>query len=159
MKAGAGTVAIIAGSGSDAEWVEKIEKHLTSFPLINVQKIVASAHKTPEYVSRWVKSLDSINSKLVYIAVAGRSNALGAYLDFATPNPVVNCPPYSEKYAGGDIFSSLRLPSGSGAVTVIEPEAAAIAAAKILAENNLLTWATLFKFQRDLRNKVISANP
>ena len=159
VKAEAGTVAIIAGSGSDAEWVEKIEKHLTSFPLINVQKIVASAHKTPEYVSRWVKSLDSINSKLVYIAVAGRSNALGAYLDFATPNPVVNCPPYSEKYAGGDIFSSLRLPSGSGAVTAIEPEAAAIAAAKILAENNLLTWATLFKFQRDLRNKVISANP
>jgi len=106
-----------------------------------------------------VKNLDSINSKLVYIAVAGRSNALGAYLDFATPNPVVNCPPYSEKYAGGDIFSSLRLPSGSGAVTAIEPEAAAIAAAKILAENNLLTWATLFKFQRDLRNKVISANP
>jgi phosphoribosylaminoimidazole carboxylase PurE protein len=159
VKVDAGTVAIIAGSESDAEWVEKIEKHLSGFPQINVQKIVASAHKTPEYVSRWVKSLDSINSKLIYIAVAGRSNALGAYLDFATPNPVINCPPYSEKYSGADIFSSLRLPSGSGAVTVIEPEAAAIAAAKILAESNLLAWATLFKFQKDLSSEIISANP
>ncbi len=153
-----GTVTIIMGSEGDKEWVEKIQNHLSKFQGINIQQIVASAHKTPEYVSHWVKKLDSNNSKLVYIAVAGRSNALGAYLDFATPNPVINCPPYSEKYAGADIYSSLRLPSGSGAVTVIEPEAAAIAVAKIFAESNLMTWARLFKFQKDLRDKIISAN-
>lgn len=158
VKEDVGTMVIIMGSESDREWVEKIEKHLARFPDISVQSIVASAHKTPEYVSKWVKKLDSTNSKVVYVAVAGRSNALGAYLDFATPNPVINCPPYSEKFAGADIFSSLRLPSGSGALTVIEPEAAAVAAAKIFAESNLLTWARIFKFQKELRDKIISTN-
>ncbi|MEX0616911.1 MAG: phosphoribosylaminoimidazolesuccinocarboxamide synthase [Candidatus Woykebacteria bacterium] len=158
IKTISGTCAIIMGSESDAGWVEKIEKHLSQFTTVKVQKIVASAHKTPEYVSDWVKKLDSTNSHLVYIAVAGRSNALGAYLDFATASPVISCPPYSEKYAGADIYSSLRLPSGSGALTVIEPEAAAVAAAKIFAENNLLTWANLFKFQKELRRKVVKSN-
>ena len=154
----AGTVAIIMGSAADEEWVGKIVAKLKKFSGISVETIVASAHKTPEYVSNWVKKLDATNSRLVYVAVAGRSNALGAYLDFATPNPVINCPPYSEKYAGADIFSSLRLPSGSGALTVIEPDAAAVGAAKILAENNILTWARIYKFQKDLREKVTSAN-
>ncbi|MCH8821538.1 AIR carboxylase family protein [Patescibacteria group bacterium] len=158
VKEDVGTVAIIMGSVGDKEWVDKIVDKLKKFSGISIETIIASAHKTPDYVSTWVKKLDSTNSNLVYIAVAGRSNALGAYLDFATPNPVINCPPYSEKYAGSDIYSSLRLPSGSGALTVIEPEAAAISAAKIFSENNLLTWARLFKFQKGLRNKITSAN-
>lgn len=158
VKTDVGTVAIIMGSAGDKEWCSEIAKHLGEFDGVKVQLIVASAHKTPDYVSNWVRKLDSTNPHLVYIAVAGRSNALGSYLDFATPNPVINCPPYSDKFAGADIYSSLRLPSGSGALTVIEPEAAAIAAAKIFAENNLLTWARLFKFQKGLREKIISAN-
>ena len=158
VQADAGTVAIIMGSAADEEWVGKIVDKLKKFDGVSVETIVASAHKTPEYVSEWVKKLDAVNSNLVYIAVAGRSNALGAYLDFATPNPVINCPPYSEKYAGADIFSSLRSPSGSGALTVIDPEAAAVASAKILAENNILTWARIYKHQKGLKDKVISAN-
>jgi 5-(carboxyamino)imidazole ribonucleotide mutase len=47
--------------------------------------------------------------------------------------PVIACPPYSEKFGGVDIYSSLRVPSGVGLVVTIEPESAAIAAAKIFA--------------------------
>src|SRR3989344_2244317 len=58
-KIDAGTCAIIMGSFVDGEWVDEIVKHLEKFEGINIQTIVASAHKTPEYVSEWVKKLDS----------------------------------------------------------------------------------------------------
>jgi 5-(carboxyamino)imidazole ribonucleotide mutase len=71
--------------------------------------------------------------KVIYITVAGRSNALSAFVDANTSKPVLACPPYSEKFGGADIFSSLRVPSGIGSLVTVEPEGAAIAAAKILA--------------------------
>jgi 5-(carboxyamino)imidazole ribonucleotide mutase len=46
---------------------------------------------------------------------------------------VIACPPYSEKFGGVDVYSSLRVPSGVGLVVTIEPEGAAIAVAKIFA--------------------------
>jgi phosphoribosylcarboxyaminoimidazole (NCAIR) mutase len=46
--------------------------------------------------------------------------------------PVIACPPYSEKFAGGDLLSSLRVPSGVAPAVVLEPESAALLAAKIL---------------------------
>jgi 5-(carboxyamino)imidazole ribonucleotide mutase len=92
---------------------------------------VASAHKTPEKVLEILKEHEG--EKVVYITVAGRSNALSAFVDANTTKPVIACPPYSDKFAGVDIFSSLRVPSGVGSVVTIEPEGAAIAAAKIFA--------------------------
>jgi 5-(carboxyamino)imidazole ribonucleotide mutase len=71
--------------------------------------------------------------KVVYVTVAGRSNALSAFVDANSTKPVIACPPYSEKFGGADIYSSLRVPSGVGSVLTIEPEGAAIAAAKIFA--------------------------
>jgi 5-(carboxyamino)imidazole ribonucleotide mutase len=47
--------------------------------------------------------------------------------------PVIACPPYSEKFSGADIYSSLRVPSGVGSLVILEPEGAALAAAKLLA--------------------------
>jgi 5-(carboxyamino)imidazole ribonucleotide mutase len=46
---------------------------------------------------------------------------------------VISCPPYSDRFGGADIFSSLRLPSGIATPTILEPEGAALLAAKILA--------------------------
>jgi len=65
--------------------------------------------------------------------VAGRSNALSGFVDANTAKPVIACPPYSEKFGGVDVFSSLRVPSGVGSVVTIEPEGAAIVVAKIFA--------------------------
>ena len=53
-------------------------------------------------------------------------------MDANTTKPVIACPPYSDKFGGADIYSSLRAPSGIGCTVVLEPEGAAIAAAKIL---------------------------
>ena len=69
----------------------------------------------------------------VFVAVAGRSNALGGVLDGNSLCPVINCPPYSKKYKGLDVLSSLRMPSRIACTTILEPENAGLAALKILA--------------------------
>lgn len=118
------------GSERDLEFAREIGKHLEAFGLAYEFR-VASAHKTPEKVLKIIREYE--NENVVYITVAGRSNALSAFVDANTTKPVIACPPYSEKFAGADIYSSLRVPSGVGSVVIIEPEGAAIAAAKILA--------------------------
>lgn len=125
-----GKVVILMGSKSDFEFSQQIGKYLEMLG-VGHEFRVASAHKTPEMVLEILKEYEG--ERVVYITVAGRSNALSAFVDANTLKPVIACPPYSEKFSGADIFSSLRVPSGIGSVVTIEPEGAAIAAAKILA--------------------------
>jgi len=125
-----GKVVVLMGSERDLEFCREIAKHLKAFGLDYTFR-VASAHKTPEKVLEILKECEK--EKVVYITAAGRSNALSAFVDAHTTKPVIACPPYSEKFSGSDIYSSLRVPSGIGSVVTIEPEGAAIAAAKIFA--------------------------
>jgi 5-(carboxyamino)imidazole ribonucleotide mutase len=123
-------VIVLMGSEKDLEFCKEIAKHLKSFGL-SYEFRVASAHKTPEKVLEILRDHEKEN--VVYVTVAGKSNALSALVDANTAKLVIACPPYSEKFGGADLLSSLRVPSGVGSVVVIEPEAAAIAAAKIFA--------------------------
>ena len=123
-------VVILMGSEMDMDFCRKIAEHLKNLGL-SYEYRVASAHKTPRKVLEILKEYEG--EKIVYITVAGKSNALSAFVDANTVKPVVACPPYSEKFAGADIYSSLRVPSGIGSVVTLEPEGAAIAAAKIFA--------------------------
>ncbi|MEM3597153.1 MAG: AIR carboxylase family protein [Candidatus Bathyarchaeia archaeon] len=125
-----GKVVILMGSEKDSDFCREIANHLKAFSL-TYEFRVASAHKTPEKVLEILREYESEN--VVYITVAGRSNALSAFVDANTAKPVIACPPYSEKFGGADIYSSLRVPSGIGSVVTIEPEGAAIAVAKIFA--------------------------
>lgn len=121
-------ILIVMGSKSDLKFAEKIGEKLKFFG-VNFEYDVASAHKTPEKVLRIVKREDVD----LFITVAGRSNALSGMIDANTVKPVIACPPYSDKFAGMDVLSSLRMPSGVAPLVVLEPENAAIAAVKILA--------------------------
>ena len=125
-----GKAIVIMGSERDLEFCSEIAKHLKLLG-VEYEFRVASAHKTPEKVLEILKEFE--DAKVIYITVAGRSNALSAFVDANTSKPVIACPPYSEKFGGADIFSSLRVPSGIGSLVTVEPEGAAIAAAKILA--------------------------
>jgi len=125
-----GKAIVIMGSERDLEFCSEIAKHLKLLG-VEYEFRVASAHKTPEKVLEILKEFE--DAKVIYITVAGRSNALSAFVDANTSKPVIACPPYSEEFGGADIFSSLRVPSGIGSLVTVEPEGAAIAAAKILA--------------------------
>ncbi len=124
------TAVIIMGSKSDLKWCEKIKENLSKFGVKSILR-VASAHKVPMKCYEIIKEYEK--EKVVFITIAGRSNALSGFADAQTWCPVISCPPYSDKFAGSDIYSSLRMPSSVAPMTVLEPANAALAAAKILA--------------------------
>lgn len=144
-------VVILMGSEKDLEFSQEIAKHLKAFK-IEYKFRVASAHKTPKKVLEILEEYEKEN--VVFITVAGRSNALSAFVDAHTTKPVIACPPYSEKFSGADVFSSLRVPSGIGSLVTIEPESAAIAAAKIFAAQNQKLAKIISDYQ-ELRRKEI----
>jgi 5-(carboxyamino)imidazole ribonucleotide mutase len=150
-----GKVLIIMGSERDLDFSREIAKYLK---LLNVsyEFRVASAHKTPERVLEILKEFE--NEKVVYVTVAGRSNALSAFIDGNTSKIVIACPPYSEKFGGADIYSSLRVPSGIGSVVTIEPEGAAIAAAKIFGLEDPQLESNVKSYQESKKRELEKAN-
>jgi 5-(carboxyamino)imidazole ribonucleotide mutase len=150
-----GKVVLLMGSERDLEFCREIAKHLKALGLEYVFR-VASAHKTPEKVLEILKEYEK--DKVVYVTVAGRSNALSAFVDANTVKPVIACPPYSEKFGGADIYSSLRVPSGVGSVVTIEPEGAAVVAAKIFAVDDKELADRVRECQQEKRKEIEKAD-
>ena len=146
-------VVILFGSKADVDFAEPLRRMLKEFE-INFDQRVASAHKTPEKVLKVLRECEKGKDEVVYITIAGRSDALSGMVDANTKYPVIACPPYSEKFAGADIYSSLRVPSGVAPLVVLEPEAAAIAAAKILALGDEGLSKKIEEFQHRIKEKV-----
>jgi len=138
-KRGGGFVGIIMGSTSDAAHADKIAKALENLG-VPARRHVASAHKTPLYALQKVQQIDNMLGRAVYITIAGRSNALSAFVDAATANPVIACPVLGSTWGGMEVVSSLALPGGVASMVVLEPENAALAAAKILASDDSVLY-------------------
>ena len=146
---------VIMGSERDLEFCREVAKHLKMLG-VDYEFRVASAHKTPEKVLAILKEFEKEN--VVYVTVAGRSNALSAFVDANTSKPVIACPPYSEKYGGADVLSSLRVPSGIGSVVTIEPEGAAIVVAKIFALSDEELEKRVKDYQSGKKREIEKAN-
>jgi 5-(carboxyamino)imidazole ribonucleotide mutase len=119
-------VVIFMGSKSDLPFAKQIAAELAELD-IACELRVASAHKSARYLLDLLTQYEAQEGARVYITVAGRSNALSGMVDANVTAPVIACPPYSEKYAGADLFSSLRMPSGVAPAVVLEPRGAALA--------------------------------
>ena len=122
---------IIMGSESDRTFVEKItdefDKHNIEYH-INV----ASAHKQPLEVLEILKS-NSDKKGIVYITIAGRSNALSGFVAANSNNPVIACPPFKDKMDMlVNIHSTLQMPSKAPVLTILDPGNCALAAKRIL---------------------------
>jgi 5-(carboxyamino)imidazole ribonucleotide mutase len=124
-------VVILMGSKADEEHSRRIAEAARGFGLEAVLR-VGSAHKTPQHVMDLLRRYEADPRPKVYITVAGRSNALSAFVDGRVRAPVIACPPPSDSFGGADIFSSLRMPSGVAPAVVLDPANAALLAAKIL---------------------------
>ena len=122
---------IIMGSPGDEPVGRQIARALDEFG-IPWELRVASAHKVPRRLLEMLEAYEADPRPKVYITVAGRSNALSGLVDAQVSAPVIACPPYSDRFAGGDVLSSLRVPSGVAPAVLLEPENAALLAAKIL---------------------------
>lgn len=124
-------VVIVMGSKGDLAHAQAVVKTLKAVDIAYEMR-VCSAHKATQRLLELLQEYESAGP-LVYITIAGRSNALSAVVDANTRHPVIACPPYSDRFGGMDILSSLRLPSGIASPTILEPDGAALLAAKILA--------------------------
>jgi 5-(carboxyamino)imidazole ribonucleotide mutase len=151
----AGKAIVIMGSERDLGFSREIGNYLKLLG-VNYEFRVASAHKTPERVLEIINEFEK--EKVVFVTVAGRSNALSAFIDGNTTKPVIACPPYSEKFGGADILSSLRVPSGIGSVVTIEPEGAAIATAKILGLQDKELEINVEEYQESKKKELDKAN-
>ena len=150
-------VIIIMGSPSDEPLARKIGAGLDAFD-IPWQMRVASAHKVPAHLIDMLAAYEQDPHPKVYVTVAGRSNALSGMVDAQVSAPVIACPPYSEKFGGGDLLSSLRVPSGVAPAVVLEPEAAALLAAKILAISEPALRERIREVQAQQRARLLEAD-
>ncbi len=123
-------IVIIMGSKSDQEWVDKIKAGLAEWDL-EVVEHVSSAHKVPEKTFAIIQEYNH-ERQIIYIAVAGRSNALSGVISANSIHPVIACPPFKDKsdYLV-NIHSTLQMPSDTPALTVLNPKNTAAACARI----------------------------
>lgn len=148
-------VIIILGSKVDLDWAKQITKVLDSFGIENITRI-ASAHKVPLKCYDLIKKYEKEN--VVFITIAGMSNALSGFTDAQTHCPVIACPPYSDKFGGADLFSSIRMPSGVAPLTILSPENAALATAKILGLSNHDIKKKITEYQEKKRIELEAAD-
>ena len=121
---------IIMGSSSDEPHAKKITDKLDEYKIL-WEKHVASAHKQPLEV---LKILDENSGEkdVVYITIAGRSNALSGFVAANSEHPTIGCPPFSDKSDMlVNIHSTLQMPSNTPVLTVIDPGNCALAVKRI----------------------------
>ena len=132
---------IFAGSVKDEKHVTKLKNELKK-QNIYATSYVSSAHKNTREV---MDILDKYNAektecvlwkkrKIVWITVAGRSNALSGVVSANTPYPVIACPPFADKMdMTVNINSTLQCPSNVPVMTVLEPSNVALCVKKMFA--------------------------
>ena len=118
------------GSTSDEHHAKKITDKLDDYNIAWEQH-AASAHKQP------LKVLDILNANkdkkdIVYITIAGRSNALSGFVAANSTFPTIGCPPFSDKSDMlVNIHSTLQMPSNTPVLTVLDPGNCALAIKRI----------------------------
>ncbi len=124
-----GKIVILSGSVSDQKFVEKIQAACEEFG-IEQEWIAGSAHKEGEKVLATIRKYD--DKKVIFITVAGRSNALSGFCAGHTKKPVIACPPFADKVdMMVNINSTIQMPSDVPAMTILEPRNAVIACKRI----------------------------
>ena len=150
-------VIIIMGSASDEGEAQKIIERLKYFG-IDFALRVASAHKTVEHLIDIVHYYDEMEREKLYITIAGRSNGLAGVVDGLTSSPTLTCPPYSNSFAGMDVFSSLRMPEGISPAVILEPDNIAMFVARLFAFHHPQIKEKLKTYIEGLKKKVMDSD-
>ena len=121
---------IIMGSTSDEPHAKKITDKLDEYN-ITWEQHVDSAHKQPLKVLEILET-NKEQKDIIYITIAGRSNALSGFVAANSKFPTIGCPPFSDKSDMlVNIHSTLQMPSKTPVLTVIDPGNCALAVKRI----------------------------
>ena len=114
-------VVILAGSESDSEWCEKIKECLRKEGVYSVIHY-GSAHKQTYKVLSVIEDYEDQLRRIIYVTVAGMSNALSGVTSCNTRYPVIACPPFKDKTdMMVNINSTLQMPSKVPVMTILSP--------------------------------------
>ena len=121
---------IIMGSSSDEPHAKKITDKLDEYG-ITWEQYAASAHKEPLKVLE-ILDTNKDGNDIVYITIAGRSNALSGFVAANSEFPTLGCPPFSDKADMlVNIHSTLQMPSNTPVLTILDPGNCALAVKRI----------------------------
>jgi len=121
---------LIMGSTSDEPHAKKITDKLDDYG-IGWEQHAASAHKQPLKVLEILEN-NKDGKDIVYITIAGRSNALSGFVAANSEFPTLGCPPFSDKADMlVNIHSTLQMPSNTPVLTVVDPGNCALAVKRI----------------------------
>lgn len=119
------------GSTSDQKHADKITTVLDDLG-VGHEVHAASAHKNPEKVLEIIRSVKK-DDAVVFVTIAGRSNALSGFVAANCNKPTLGCPPFKDKVDMSiNIHSTLQMPSKTPVLTVLDPGNCAIAVHRIL---------------------------
>ncbi len=121
---------LVLGSTKDEGHAKKITDSLSNFG-IQYDQHVASAHKE---ASKGLELIERYkNEPVIYITIAGRSNALSGFMAGNSDKPVIACPPFKDKMdMMVNINSTLQMPSKVPVMTILEPGNVALAIERII---------------------------
>ena len=121
---------LIMGSTSDEPHAKKITDKLDEYG-ITWEQHAASAHKQRLKVLEILEA-NKDGRNIVYITIAGRSNALSGFVAANSEFPTLGCPPFSDKADMlVNIHSTLQMPSNTPVLTIIDPGNCALAVKRI----------------------------
>lgn len=117
-------VVILSGSVRDEWFIDKLRKNLNKRNIFCLEH-VSSAHKKTREVLEILENYNSqslFNRRIIFVTVAGRSNALSGVVACNTKFPVIACPPFQDKQdMQVNINSTLQMPSDVPIMTILEP--------------------------------------
>lgn len=148
-------VAIIMGSDSDWSVLEVAETTLQQFN-VEVQVLVASAHRTPERVHDFVSSARE-NGIGVIIAAAGAAAHLPGVIAAYTTLPVIGVPIDATTLGGMDALLSIaQMPSGIpvGTMAINGAKNAALYAVEMLAVSDETLMEKLAQHRQEMAAEV-----
>ena len=124
-------VVILSGSPSDAWHCEKIQQCLKDNHIYS-RIHYCSAHKNTRGVLEILDSYEDQQRRIIYVTVAGMSNALSGVTTCNSRFPVIACPPFKDSMdMQTNINSTLQMPSKVPVMTILSPGNVALSVRKI----------------------------
>jgi len=152
-------VLIVIGSKSDLNVAKDCQNVLNNFN-VNNKLIIASAHRTPEFLEQNLNEAQKNNVKYI-IAMAGMSAHLPGVIASKTLTPVIGVPISNKNLGGLDaMYSIINMPSGYPVATVgIDAgKNAALLACQLLAVNDTNLKDKLISYRNKMKEEIINSN-
>ena len=154
-------VAILMGSDSDLPVMKKCIAELTRLE-VPWDIVVASAHRTPERVAKYVKKCEA-DGVLVFVCAAGGAAHLAGAVAAQTTLPVLGVPIASEPFKGLDaLLSTAQMPPGIPVATLAAGDwgatNAGLLAAQIVSVGDPQLRELIKKDRESMRAKILEKN-